>query len=254
MVFCLYEYFKTELQIQASVTVRNEALLDLTPAVEIWLIWLCLQNSSGCSNIASWCSCQTKTSYLQCWCFIVPDWNWIMLFWVLMFFLSLFVYFFLWPQSPQGPITNQLCSLKMPRHQLEYLTGWISTLQQHTFQKNKSWIWQQQFGEWISVCKQIVGSRDDRLFRTVFTSSSSLSSCTGMLAHITLRNASSSIIPAGPHFLAQSDTGYTCSIQYTLFSNLHAFIARETCTPSKCSYPSAFFPPGTCMCMQMYLC
>lgn len=105
-----------------------------------------------------------------------------------------------------------------------------------------------------SVCKQIVGSRDGRLFRTVFTSSSSLSSCTGMLAHITLRNASSSIIPAGPHFLAQSDTGYTCSIQYTLLSDLHAFIAKETCTPSKCSYPSAFFPPGTCMCMQMYLC
>ena len=36
LVFCLYEYFNAELQIQAAVSVRNGALADLTPAVDIW--------------------------------------------------------------------------------------------------------------------------------------------------------------------------------------------------------------------------
>lgn len=36
LVFCLYEYFKAELDIQAAVSVRNEALVDLKPAVDMW--------------------------------------------------------------------------------------------------------------------------------------------------------------------------------------------------------------------------
>ena len=36
LVFCLYEYFKAELHIQAAVSVRNEALVDLKPAVDMW--------------------------------------------------------------------------------------------------------------------------------------------------------------------------------------------------------------------------
>lgn len=36
LVFCLYKYLKTELQIQAGVSVRNEALVNLMLAVDMW--------------------------------------------------------------------------------------------------------------------------------------------------------------------------------------------------------------------------
>lgn len=36
LVFCLDEYFRAEPQIQAGVSMRNEALVDLTPALDMW--------------------------------------------------------------------------------------------------------------------------------------------------------------------------------------------------------------------------
>lgn len=53
---------------------------------------------------------------------------------------------------------------------------------------------------------------------------SCLSSCTGMLAHITLRNASSNVSPAGPHSLTQqmqmhTPTHRTSTCKHTLLKN-----------------------------------
>lgn len=123
---------------------------------------------------------------LQCWCFIVSDWNWIVLCYVFLFFFS-------WPEDPQGPITDLLCSFKGPRHQSRNLAGCYSALYKNThFSLTR--VWQQQV--WL-VCA-------NRWWRAEMARGSELSSlparlslCTWISACITLRNASSNIFPAG---------------------------------------------------------
>lgn len=138
LFFCLYEYFKPELQIRASVAVRNEELADVMPAVGIWLIWLRTTVNVAALHHGAAVWQKPHTSAVD----------------VLWFLTGIELCFsecrcvFLWPTGLQGPITNPLCSFKMPWHQLEYLTGCYSTSSQknkkHTFQQFKSWIWQQQ--------------------------------------------------------------------------------------------------------------
>lgn len=103
----------------------------------------------------------------------------------------------LWPKGPQGPITNPLCSLKMPWHQLEYLTGCYSVLHKNTHFSSTSLESDSssRCGYWVCV---------SRWWRAEMAEGSELSSlpahlapCMGILAHITLRNASSNIFPAG---------------------------------------------------------
>lgn len=110
---------------------------------------------------------------------------------------------FLWPKGPQGPITNPLCSFKMPWYQLEYLTGCYSvppknihfsstSLESDSSSRREHWVcvnrWRVEMAEGTEL-----SSLPARL-----------SPCTGMLVHITLRNASSNIFPAGLHFSTQS--------------------------------------------------
>lgn len=161
-------------------------------------------------------------------------------------FLSAVV--FLWPKGPQGPITNPLCSFKMPRHQLEYLTGCYSV----PHKKNIHFSSTRLESDSSSRCEYWV--RVNRWWRAEMAEGSELSSlparlspCTGMLAHITLRNASSNIFPAGRHSSTQS-------IQH-IHTHTHTHTSPkkrdvcQMCTISICCCPSALFL--VCMCMQI---
>lgn len=66
-----------------------------------------------------------------------------------------------------------------------------------------------------------------------------LSSCTGMLAQITLRNASSSIFPAGPHFLTQSDTAHAVRSAHAQTRTFSSKEMSARCAISICCCPSA---------------
>lgn len=151
-------------------------------------------------------------------------------------------FFFPWPEDPQGPITDLLCSFKGPRYQSRNPAGCYSALYKNThFSLTR--VWQQQV--WL-VCA-------NRWWRAEMAWGSELSSlpaclslCTWISACITLRNASSNIFPAGLCSSTWSDaTDIYSTVRCTQTSLYysHTFSSPQGC-PSDVSLPccpSAFF-------------
>ncbi len=149
--------------------------------VEIWLIWLSLQDNSECSSVASWCCCQTNPSYLLCWCFIVSDWNWVVLFWASVVFYD--------RRAHRDPLQTCCVVSKCPGISWNI---WLDVTQFLT--KNIHFCSTRLDSDSSGRCEYWVCV--NRWWRAETAEGSELSSlparlspCKGMLAHITLRDA-----------------------------------------------------------------
>lgn len=140
LVLFLYEYFKAELHIQAAVSVRNEALVDLTPAVDMWNSdWFgsVCRTTMDVAALHHGAAVRQKphTSTVDVLLFLTGiEWC-----------FSECCRFFLWPKGPQGPITTRSVVSKCPGINWNI---WLDVTQfltkKHTLQQHKSGIWQQQ--------------------------------------------------------------------------------------------------------------
>lgn len=129
---------------------------------------------------------------------------------------------FSWPEDPQGPITNLLCSFKGSRDQLKNLTGCYSEPYKNVH-ISLTRVWQQ---VWLGVCANTWWKAKMAWGSELSSHPARCSSWTWVLAHITVRNASSYIFPAGLHFSLQSGAK---DIYCTHCSNITCLIHALLC-------------------------
>lgn len=241
LVVVLYEHLKMVLWIQAGVFGRNPTWADAAPSVEGWWTWLFLQDHSRCS-IAAWGWSQTKTSVLMFYCF------WLELNCALLWF---FFFFFL-TRGPTGTHYRPVVQFQRAQVSVEK-SSWmlLSTLQKHTFQPDKSLT----AAGVISVCQQMVESRDGMGLRTVFTSCLSLFMYMNLSLHHTEKCLQQHLSCWSVFFNLVGCNRY---IQYsTLHTNIPLLFAyfflsagmSIRCVPTLLSICLFFLSFGDCICV-----